>query len=253
MGKPTDEGGRRAPKAWALLAVTLALMALVAAVSTASRPAKSRHPSAGNALPTSPPGGTDPLEPGTTKPPPSSGSPRTNPQAAEGAGGTAAAASTGPGVGDGGPESASPPVAPTSSGTPTQPVTTGTAAPAESTVGPVPGTVAPLAATSTTVAVSPPYPGPGNIVWPTVSASFAAPGGGAVTAGVSWTGGETLELMVACPAGPSATRAGPSPLSVSLSDVGGGGTCTVTLALVSATVADPPVSYTLSIRPAPAP
>jgi hypothetical protein len=94
------------------------------------------------------------------------------------------------------------------------------------------------------------YPGAGNIEYPTVSATYAAAGGGEITASATWTGTPTMQLSISCPDGIRATRSGASGLSVTVDDGAGGGTsCEVTLAMppdVAATV-----SYTLDVDPPP--
>jgi hypothetical protein len=93
------------------------------------------------------------------------------------------------------------------------------------------------------------YPGDGSIVPPASSASFAAAGGGTVSAQAFWTGTTELELDISCPGGVSATRVGTSGLSLEVDDSRGAGTCTVTL-----TVPPGPqdaVSFTLVVAPAP--
>lgn len=85
-------------------------------------------------------------------------------------------------------------------------------------------------------------------VGPGGSASFAAEGGGPVSAAATWTGATTLELGISCPDGVSAARTGTTGLSVEIDDTYGTGTCTVTLALApgQAGTAD----YRVSIEPA---
>ena len=97
---------------------------------------------------------------------------------------------------------------------------------------------------------TPVYPGVGNMVYPTVSATYPAASGGVVTAEATWQGTASLELAISCPGGLSTTRSGPSGLSVSLDDSGpSAGTCQVTLSLPPGVTAT--VSYTLSITPRP--
>ncbi len=93
------------------------------------------------------------------------------------------------------------------------------------------------------------YPGNGSIDPPATSASFAATGGGTVSAQATWTGTATLELEIVCPGGLSVGRAGSSGLSLEIDDSNGAGTCTVTLSLPQGVQAD--VSYTLVVEPAP--
>lgn len=84
---------------------------------------------------------------------------------------------------------------------------------------------------------------------PARSASFAAAGGGTVSAQAFWTGTSELELDISCPGGVSATRVGTSGLSLEVDDDHGAGTCTVTLT-VPPGVQDA-VSFTLVVAPAP--
>ena len=93
------------------------------------------------------------------------------------------------------------------------------------------------------------YPGQGTIESPATSASFAAAGGGTVSANATWTGAVELELAISCPGGVSVSRAGASPLSLELDDRHGSGTCTVTLALLTGTRAK--VAFNLVVQPAP--
>lgn len=93
------------------------------------------------------------------------------------------------------------------------------------------------------------YPGRGSIVAPATSASYAAMGGGIVSAQATWSGSGDLELDISCPAGLTVTHTGTSGLSLEIDDGHGAGTCTVTLSLLPGTHAD--VSFTLVIDPAP--
>lgn len=93
------------------------------------------------------------------------------------------------------------------------------------------------------------YPGRGSIIAPATSASYAATGGGIVSAQATWTGTADLELDISCPAGLTVTRAGTSGLSLLIHDSHGTGTCTVTLSLLPGAHAD--VSFTLVVDPAP--
>jgi hypothetical protein len=93
------------------------------------------------------------------------------------------------------------------------------------------------------------YPGSGSIVPPASSASFAAPGGGTVSAQAFWTGTPELELDISCPGGVSATRVGTSGLSLEVDDGHGAGTCAVTLTVP--TGVQGAVSFTLVVAPAP--
>jgi hypothetical protein len=102
---------------------------------------------------------------------------------------------------------------------------------------------------STSITTPSAYPGRASIDPPSTSASFAAAGGGAVSARAAWTGTPSLELEISCPGGVSATRTGSSGLSLELDDAYGGGDCTVTVSLPPGVQAD--VSFTLVINPAP--
>ena len=93
------------------------------------------------------------------------------------------------------------------------------------------------------------YPGRGSIEPPSTSVSFAAAGGGTVSAQATWTGVTDLELQISCPGGVSVTRAGASSLSVEVDDGHGTGTCTVTLSLMPGTHTG--VSFTLVVDPGP--
>ncbi|MDA8075959.1 MAG: hypothetical protein M0Z40_12150 [Actinomycetota bacterium] len=101
-------------------------------------------------------------------------------------------------------------------------------------------------------ATSPPtgaYPGHGSIEPPATSATFAALGGGTVSARATWTDTPDLELEISCGDGVSATRTGSSELSLEVDDTHGTGSCTVTLSLPPGVRADVP--FTLVVDPAP--
>ena len=93
------------------------------------------------------------------------------------------------------------------------------------------------------------YPGHASIDPPSTSASFAALGGSAVSARAVWTGTSSLELEISCAGGVSATRTGSSGLSLEVDDARGSGNCTVTVSLPPGVQAD--VSFTLIVDPAP--
>jgi hypothetical protein len=115
-----------------------------------------------------------------------------------------------------------------------------------------PGATSPTvggAATGETAA-SRPYPGHGGFAAPAGSASYPAEGGGNVTAEATWTGTPTLALSISCPGGVSVARAGTSGLSVELDDDGGSATCEVTLSLPAGTGGGG-ATFTLTIEPGP--
>jgi hypothetical protein len=91
-------------------------------------------------------------------------------------------------------------------------------------------------------------PGSGRIAPPQTSATFGAAGGGLVTAEATWEGSPTLELSVTCAGGVSVSRTGTSGLSVEVDDSGGSGTCQITLSLPQGVTAS--VTYTLAVEPA---
>ncbi len=93
------------------------------------------------------------------------------------------------------------------------------------------------------------YPGHASIEAPATSASFAALGGGTVSARAMWTDTPNLELEISCGGGVSATRTGSSELSLEVDDTHGTGSCTVTLSLPPGVRADVP--FTLVVNPAP--
>lgn len=220
----------RWPPGWAVLAVVLALMALVAAVSRTPDPQRlpdartARRSGAGgsavNGGPPSGPTGRAPVtgvstlggvDPGST--------PRqTAPSPRETTAGSSA------------PSSATTTPQPTPTATATVPTGNGTVS------GP-----------STTVA---PRPGPGNFEGVTRSSIWFVTGGGRVSARASWTGTPTLELSIACSDGPDTREEGTSPLAVTVT-APGHGSCQVVLS--EPAPVGSPVSYSVVIDPPPSP
>ena len=114
---------------------------------------------------------------------------------------------------------------------------------------PTGGSGSPPAIGAATGSFAGPYPGHTSIEAPATSVSFAARGGGAVSARAVWTGTPDLELGISCAGGVSATRMGPSGLSLEVDDAQGGGSCSVTVSLPPGVPAG--VSFTLVVYPAP--
>lgn len=82
------------------------------------------------------------------------------------------------------------------------------------------------------------------------SATFSVPGGGIVSADAVWSGTPSLELSITCPGGISVSRTGGPGLSVEADDSrGGSAPCAVSLSLPPGVRTD--VSFTLTIQPAP--
>ena len=249
--RPSGATGATAfrPRWWALLSVSLGLMALVVASSHADRSPPTAYSSGRGRRPATPP---HHLADHSTGRPASRGTP------ANSAMPTIRAQPTAPRISPG-----SPPViamtSPPSSRLAGQRSTTATST-----------TVTSTTATSTTAAPAPEGPPgqpvtpatlpalgapsaggggpsssqPGNLEYPdNVSATYPLASGGGVAASATWTGAPALELSVDCPGG-QAVRTGPSGLTVSVA--GPAGACTVTLAEppgVEATVA-----YTLDLQ-----
>lgn len=273
--------GRRS-RAWGVLAVALALMALVTALSTTSprpRPARSGaafEDTGSSANPTA-----APAKPGATRSGghPHAGAPRgggtTPPDSGGAAPGSARLRSAARSTTGGEQPAVFSTSGDVSQGTsdPEEDDVTGKSASADRSVtsttstaripsSPRSGAGAPRSSTpaapaadgNTTTSGEPeepgvhPYPGRGAIDAPATAASFAAKGGGTVTAEATWTGTPDLELGITCAGGLSVTRTSSSPLSLELDDSRGGGDCTVTLAVPPAVHAA--VSYTLVISPA---
>lgn len=82
---------------------------------------------------------------------------------------------------------------------------------------------------------------------PTQSVTFSASGGGQVTAAATWSGATTMELSISCPGGVQATHTGASPLSVVVDDTHGTQPCTATLAMLPGERGS--ADYTVSVEP----
>ncbi len=247
-----SHGGRVGDRVpwWAVLAVSLALMALVVSLS---RVGHATSPSAVAKRGQKPTGGSPRLparaghrrSPEPVGPPSARRAQQNPPSGSAGAGAangsvasppTAAAADVlPPPVTTGGPMSPGPPDA------------SGTTTPTTVTV--------PAAGTTTTTAVGPPTSGPssesepGNLEYPgNVSASYQVAASGSVTASAGWTGAPDLTLSVDCPGGQD-VRTGASGLAVTEPSGSSGPAvaCTVTLAETSTEPAT--VSYVLTIDP----
>jgi hypothetical protein len=88
----------------------------------------------------------------------------------------------------------------------------------------------------------------GNLTYPdNVTALYSFPAAGPLEATATWTGGAELTLSVACP-GRTATKTGPSALSVSVPQgaLGDGGTCTVSISEPTTLRAE--VSYSIDVH-----
>lgn len=112
--------------------------------------------------------------------------------------------------------------------------------------------VAPAGGVSTPATSSPAVPSPGQEVLDAAAptATFFAAGGGIVSADATWTGTSSLELSITCPGGVSVSRTGQPWLSLEADDSqGGNAPCAVSLSLPPGVRAD--VSFTLTIQPAP--
>lgn len=267
----------RRSRAWGVLAVSLALMALIAALSSSdghgslAADASRAHATAGRAS-ASPrpvvhgqlvaPGGPLDHSNMVRRPPRASarkgqpdtpGSVRTVSHAARGAPGAGSL------TGSVAPVTVAAPSASTPRSTTVAVVeTAGTpaasaraAAPAGTAVArPVRGTGTSSSPTPTTAPAPPSvYPGHGSLSPASSSASFGAPGGGTVTAEATWDGPASLQLAISCPGGTSVSRVGGSGLSLELNDSQGSGSCTVTISLPNGVRTD--VGYTLDVEPAP--
>ncbi|MHB8221172.1 MAG: hypothetical protein ACYDHU_12765 [Acidimicrobiales bacterium] len=222
------ETGRANP--WAVLAVVLALMALVASLSA------TRH------------GVTSPVRSAPARSAPARSAPaRSAPARRSGSRSPATAEAQSPAgslaastdiaqvsMPSGGQE---PGAHPTSSPSTTVTVSPSTPGAPQTTPGTVPAVPAVATADRTD---------PGNLVYPdNISASYTAPAAGGVTATATWSGSPTLSLTVTCPSG-HASRSGPSGLSVSEPvPAGAPGTCTVSLAETPSVPST--VSYLLAI------
>lgn len=85
-------------------------------------------------------------------------------------------------------------------------------------------------------------------VGPAQDASFPASGGGPISAEATWTGPAAMELAISCPDGVSTARTGASDLSVEVDDARASATCTVTLALPPGESGE--AQYRLTVEPA---
>ena len=227
-----ERGALGRPHWWGVLAVSLALMALVAALS-----APARHTGATRGGPT----GSE--RPGTR----ASGAPTRrrvpNGIPAPGAGPGLSVPTTQPGSGR------APPIATVSSpgSTAASSSPPATAAPGvPSTLAPSTTTTAPAvpAPTTTTLPAVETDSQPGNLEYPdNVSAQYPIDSGGGVSVVADFSGASALDLSVSCPGG-QADRAGASGLSVSVG--GPAGPCTVEVSEPSPQSA--PVSYTLTVQ-----
>lgn len=242
-------------RAWGVLAVSLALMALVAALSSTTAPRSMATASRG----------TDARGEGAASSPtsvdrrPAEGTAPSSTLPA--AGGAAGARSSAAGAGstqtpDSGGSAARVDAGPGNLGTASAGAaideSPGAAAPGLPAIPPATGAATPPGGTSasTVLPTAAPYPGPGNIEAPTVSAEYPVAGGGTVSATATWSGTPTMTLSIACPDGAAGTRSGSSGLSLTVDDSSGGSApCQVTIALPPG--ADSTVSYTLAIEPAP--
>jgi hypothetical protein len=83
---------------------------------------------------------------------------------------------------------------------------------------------------------------------PTGSATYQATGGGTVTADATWTASVSLELSVSCPGGIEVSRSGSSNLSVVVDDTHRSGDCAVTISALPGVTST--IAYTLTIEPA---
>ncbi len=270
------------PRGWAVLAVALALMALVAALTrpapgaglpaapagsapagngtgggdrpmtgssvvTAARGHSIRPRTQPQATPTSaPPGASAP--PGTTSgTAPPVGVPTANHGSTDaGSPGSSGQGSRNPGVG-------------TSTSAPTGTNPPGASAPAPVTSTSVPASTSTTTSTSVVIGttgsssttsastVPGPSPGPENFGSGTVSATWTVAGGGPLQATLTWSGTVLLTLSVTC-SSVTKTARGSSPLVVSLSHAPAG-TCRVAVAKPTG---GGPISYTLAIDPPPA-
>lgn len=241
-GKAGSEAGR--PRWWALLAVSLALMALVASLTTGS-PSTPRT-GAGAAVHRPRGGG------GATGGRSSVDGTRTDSRPPEdeatAEAGTPGSPGARPSLGIGGSPSGG--AGPSTTPSPTE----------GSTAGPVtvtPTSTAPFttlasgttsAAVTTTTSPASTRSEVGNLTYPdNVSALYSFPDPGALEATATWTGGAELTLSVVCP-GRTTTRTGGTGLSVSVSQgtSGDGGTCTVSISEPTTVRAE--VSYSIDVH-----
>ncbi len=232
-GGPTRSGehdrqGAGRPHWWALLAVTLALMALVAALSPhgPARPTTALHQADPAPLGG---GGTEAgAAPPTTSPAPAGTSVTPSPTER-----------TGPVLAAGGAPSTTAPTAPTTTssvvtGPPVSTTATGTPS--------TPSTTAPTTAPTVPTGLGPVLEG--YLQYPqNIKAIYTVnPGSGITAIGATWTGMAALSLSSECPSATQSTT-GPSGLTVPVSTAGGG--CTVVLAEPPDT--DGTASYVLAV------
>ncbi len=261
MARAGSTGAR--PRWWAVLAVSLGLMALVASLTAGSRgtpraggprgggpdghsargaPAAGRAGGGGLGTTSSPAAGSTAA--GRDVPGSQGGQPA-SPKPGEAATGLAQRSTAVPSTP--GPSASTTSVPPTGPPTVTAPATTPTTTPTVTTTpsgAATSGTATPGTATSGTTTRSE----VGNLTYPdNVSALYSFPDTGALEATASWAGGGELTLSIACP-GRTATRTGPSSLSVSVAQgaADGGGTCTVSLGEPTSLRAS--LSYSLDVR-----
>lgn len=141
-------------------------------------------------------------------------------------------------------------IAPAATPLPTKRGTTGT--PSETSSGSSPGTShgsssgASSTGTSAATAASPTHHG--TLAYPVTSFTVSAPGGSTVNANATWSGTATMQLTITCPDGVSSSRIGGSDLSLEVDDTAGGpGQCDVRLNLPPGVRAD--VTFTLTVEP----
>lgn len=225
------------PHWWGVLAVSLALMALVAALSAPSRRTSasdggrfaSRRPAASASLHrhSTRPGS---VAPGAGKFDPTTTVPTSDPTAGPGAPIATVSAPGGLGATEpSGPSGAAPPAPVPLIAVPSTTTTTTT------TTGPV--------TTTTTVPVTTDTD-PGNLEYPdNVSAQYPVDSGGGVSVVADFSGAPALDLSVTCPGGHT-DRDGASGVSVTVG--GPAGTCTVEVSEPTPQAA--PVSYTLTVQ-----
>ncbi len=224
--------GERVPW-WAVLAVALALMALVASLTSGgppSAPVTSRD--AGRAVTARPSGGAA-HAPSSDH---AAGVPTTtSPLASPGPAGSSSA--------PGAPPSDAPPT--------TGPPATVPPAPDSPTTTTLPASA--LVVDPVTTTTSPPTTGarsedePGNLEYPgNVSATYTVAASGTLTATATWTGTPDLSVSLTCPGGQSQKTGGPG-LSASVPSGSETAAVTCTVVLAETPTADATVSYSLQI------
>lgn len=245
------------PRWWAVLAVSLALMALVASLSAGARGAPGPAAGAEAHHPTLPAGRAGARDQSSAHTP--AVTPRAGPAGTSTASAGTGAAPGGP-AGQSGTASASPPdlVAGLEAGTSavTVPTPAGGASGTAGTAAP-PATTSTTRTTATTATTAPPTTTTaaagttqteiGNLTYPdNVAAEYAVPGGGAVQVTATWSGTPDLTLSIACPAR-TARRSGASELSVSVPQPAPGNDATCTVAIAEPTGVEATVSYSLAV------